>query len=76
MNSVFAGPANRLYYLYQWTVLQGYKGWRSIVRRKIRGPRGKVRLYDVVTQDHPSVLVFIWDTQVRAYRDANGLYGL
>ncbi|CAM9577720.1 unnamed protein product [Ascophyllum nodosum] len=41
----------------------GYKGWRSIVRRKIRGPRGKVRLYDVVTQDHPSVLVFIWDTQ-------------
>ncbi|CAM9130019.1 unnamed protein product [Ectocarpus sp. 12 AP-2014] len=40
-----------------------YKGWRSILRRKIRGPQGKIRSYDVITQEHPSVLVFTWDTQ-------------
>lgn len=49
----------------QLHLLQAYNGWRSIVRRRIRGPRGKVRSYDVVTQDHPSVLVFTWDTQAR-----------
>ncbi|CAM9470554.1 unnamed protein product [Choristocarpus tenellus] len=41
-----------------------YKGWRGIVRRRVKGPTGKVILYDVITQEHPSVLVFIWDTQV------------
>lgn len=50
--------------------VQAYKGWRSILRRKIRGPQGKVRSYDVITQEHPSVLVFTWDTQVRLSSDA------
>ena len=50
--------------------VKAYKGWRSILRRKIRGPQGKVRSYDVITQEHPSVLVFTWDTQVRLSSDA------
>ncbi|CAM9663143.1 unnamed protein product [Discosporangium mesarthrocarpum] len=40
-----------------------YKGWRSIMRRRVKGPAGKIFSYDVITQEHPSVLVFVWDTQ-------------
>jgi hypothetical protein len=61
-----------------------YKGWRNIVQRDIVLPSGKLSTYDVVSQDHPSVGVFVWNstssttTLVREYHPGVGesLYGV
>ena len=39
-----------------------YKGWRSIIKRDIKLPDGRVSSFDIVSEGRPSVGVFIWNT--------------
>lgn len=40
-----------------------FKGWRNIVKRKIKQPNGHISTFDIVSEGRPSVGVFIWDTK-------------
>ncbi|CAM9423304.1 unnamed protein product [Discosporangium mesarthrocarpum] len=40
-----------------------YSGWRKIVRNEVRMPTGHVANFDVLSQDDPSVAVFVWHTE-------------
>ena len=45
--------------LHEETVFEGY---RNIVRRHVKLPTGENATYDILTQKHLSVVVFIWDS--------------
>lgn len=40
-----------------------YDGWRKINRKQILLPNNKTAAFDIVTQNSPSVTVFIWDRE-------------
>jgi hypothetical protein len=42
-----------------------YGGWRTIVHRDIRMPSGHTATFDIMKQDNPSVLVFVWFTETK-----------
>jgi hypothetical protein len=42
-----------------------YGGWRTIVHRDIRMPSGHTATFDIMRQDNPSVLVFVWFTKTK-----------
>lgn len=39
-----------------------YNGWRKVIRKEVNMPHNRTVFFDVVTQNAPSVSVFIWDT--------------
>ena len=61
-----------------------YKGWRNMVKREIIQPNGRVSTYDIVSTEHSSIGVFIWNEQdstttlIREYHPGIGkfLYGI
>jgi hypothetical protein len=40
-----------------------YDGWRKVNRKQILLPNNKTAAFDVVTQNSPSITVFIWDRE-------------
>lgn len=54
---------NQTFTLLQEKVM--YEGYRNIVRREVILPTGRHVLFDILTQRHLSVVVFVWNTATR-----------
>lgn len=44
---------------------KGEKAWRKIIRKEVMLPNKKTFNFDVLSQGHPSILVFVWDTKTK-----------